>query len=269
MLLPLAFSIYYREPDTLAFIISASISIVSGLLIWRFTPIGEGKLSRREAIMMVAGGWVLASAFGSLPYVLAGTFQNYLHAYFETMSGFTATGATLIADLESQTHGILLWRNLTQWLTGMGIITLFVALFPILGMGAAYLVEAEMPGLQAERLTPRIRDTAKAVWLLYLGFSAAEIILLWVAGISLFDAITVTFGTMPTGGFCARTASIGAFNNLFVESIVIFFMVAAGVNFGLYYFLLWKRQPKRLFTNPEFRLYITLLIGVSIFVTLD
>ena len=269
MLLPLAWSLYYREPEYLAFAISMGLSIGSGWLLWRLTPAGKGRLSRREAIMLVAGGWILASAFGALPYELAGTFQNYLNAYFEAMSGFTTTGATLLASIESQPHGILLWRSLTQWLGGMGIITLFVALFPILGIGAARLVEAEMPGLQAERLTARIRDTVKAVWLLYLGFSGLEFILLCLARMPVFDALTVTFSTMPTGGFTPTNLSIGTYNSLFIEGIIILFMMVAGVNFGLYYFLLWKRQPGHLFSNPEFRLYIALLIGASLFIALN
>jgi len=269
MLIPLGFSLFYGESDYLAFAISIGISIVSGLLLWRLIPVGEGRLSRREAIMIVAGGWVLASAFGAIPYILAGTFQGYLNAYFEAMSGFTATGATVITSIESQPHGILLWRSLTQWLGGMGIITLFVALFPMLGIGAAHLVEAEMPALQAERLTARIRDTAKAVWLLYLGFSASEVILLWLAKMPLFDSLTVTFSTMATGGFTPRTESIGYYNSPLIEGIVILFMIIAGVNFGLYYFLLWRRQPGRLFNNPEFRLYIALLIGASALVAAD
>ena len=269
MLLPLAWSLYYREPDSLAFAISMGLSIVPGLLLWRLTPVGEGRLSRREAIMLVAGGWILASAFGALPYELAGTFQSYLNAYFEAMSGFTTTGATVLASIESQCHGILLWRSLTQWLGGMGIITLFVALFPIFGIGATHLVEAEMPGPQAERLTARIRDTAKALWFLYLGFSALEFISLWVARMPVFDALAVTFSTMPTGGFTPTSLSIGYYNSPLIEGIIIFFMMVAGVNFGLYYFLLWKRQPGRFFSNSEFRLYIALLIGACLFITLN
>ncbi len=269
MLLPLAWSLYYREADSLAFAISMGVSVGSGLLLWRLTPVGEGRLSRREAIMLVAGGWILASAFGALPYELTGTFQSYLNAYFEAMSGFTTTGATLLASIESQPHGILLWRSLTQWLGGMGIITLFVALFPILGIGAAHLVEAEMPGLQAERLTARIRDTVKAVWFLYLGFSGLELILLCLARMPVFDALAITFSTMSTGGFTPTNLSIGAYNSLFIEGIVIFFMMLAGVNFGLYYFLFWKRQPGRLLSNPEFRLYIALLIGACLFIALN
>ena len=272
MLLPLAWSLFYRERDSLAFVISAGISVVSGLLLWRLTPVGKGRLSRREAIMLVAGGWILASAFGTLPYVLAGTFPSYLDAYFEAMSGFTTTGATvfdpLVNSIESQPHGILLWRSLTQWLGGMGIITLFVALFPMLGIGAAHLVEAEMPGPQAERLTARIRDTAKAIWLLYLGFSILEFISLWLAKMPVFDALTITFSTMPTGGFTPTTSSIGAYNSL-AQGIVTAFMVVAGINFGLFYFLLWKRQLRRLVTNSEFRLYIALLIGACLFIALN
>lgn len=270
MLLPLGWSLYYNEPVSSAFAISIGISVGSGLLLWRLTPGGEVRFSRREAIMLVAGAWVLASAFGAIPYELAGTFSSYLNAYFETMSGFTATGASVLNAIESQPHGILLWRSLTQWLGGMGIITLFVALFPIFGIGAAYLVEAEMPGPPAERLTARIRDTARSLWLLYLGFSGLELILLWQAGrVPIFDALTVTFSTMATGGFTAKSLSIGAYNSVIVEVIVITFMTLAAINFGLYYFFFWKRQPKRLFSNPEFRLYISLLTGASIFIALN
>lgn len=269
MVLPLAWSLYYREADSLAFAVSIGLSVVPGLLLWRLTAVGEGRLSRREAIMLVAGGWVLVSAFGALPYMLAGTFPSYLDAFFESMSGFTTTGATMLTSIESQSHGILLWRSLSQWLGGMGIITLFVALFPILGIGAVHLVEAEMPGPQAERITARIRDTAKSLWLLYFGFSGLELILLWLARMPLFDALIVTFSTMPTGGFTPTTLSIGAYNSPFIEGIIIFFMVAAGINFGLYYFLLWKRQPGRLFGNPEFQFYIALLIGFSALIAAD
>jgi len=272
MLLPLFWSIYFQEPDAKAFAISMAISIGSGLLLWRLTPLGAGerRLSRREAIALVAGGWITASLFGALPYILSGALPSFLDAYFEAMSGYTTTGATVFTSIEIQCQGILLWRSLTQWLGGMGIIMLFVALFPILGIGAAHLAEAEMPGgQQGERLTARMRDTAKALWLIYLGMTITEFILLLIAGMSAFDAITVTFSTTPTGGFAPTALSIGTYNSLLIEAIVIFFMIAAGVNFGLYYFLMWKRQPMRLLKNPEFKLYIALLIGACLFITLN
>jgi len=270
MLFPLGLSLYYNEPDFLAFAISAGITVGSGLLLWRLTPGSEGRLSRREAIMLVAGAWVLASAFGAIPYELAGTFPSTLDAYFESVSGYTTTGASVLASIESQPHVILLWRNLTQWLGGMGIITLFVALFPLLGMGAAYLVEAEMPGPQTERVTARIRDTVKALWTMYLSFSALEFLLLWQAGkMPPFDSLIVTLGTMPTGGFSITALSIGAYNSVVVEGIVTTFMVLAGINFGLYYFLFHKRQGRRLFTNPEFRLYIGIIAASTVLIAVN
>ena len=269
MLIPLVWSLLDGEPCWQAFAISSGVSIGLGLLVWRLVPVGEGRLSRREAILLVTAGWILASIFGTLPYALAGTFTSYLDAYFEAMSGFTTTGATVLASVEGQFHGILLWRSLTQWLGGMGIITLFVALFPMLGIGAAHLVEAEMPGPQAERLTPRIRDTAKTIWLLYLVFTLLEFALLSAGGLRVFDALTVTFSTMPTGGFTPVNLSIGAYNSLFVECTIIFFMAMAGINFGLFYFLLWKRQARQLISSRELRLYFTLLAGACLLIALD
>ncbi len=269
MFFPLIWSFYYHDPDWLAFVLSMGITVAAGLLLWRLTPASKERITRREALLLVTGSWVLASAFGALPYKLAGTFSSYLDAYFEAMSGFTTTGATVLTSIEGQPHGILFWRSFTQWLGGMGIIMLFVALFPILGIGAAYLVEAEMPGPQMERLTGRIRDTARVLWELYFGFTVLEIGLLWLTGIPLFDALTIAFGTMPTGGFLPKNLSIGAYNNVFIESIVIFFMGVAGINFGLYYFLLWRHQPRRFFSNPEFQLYIILLVGAILLIALD
>ncbi len=269
MLIPLAWSLVQGEAAASAFAISAAISLGAGGFAWRLVPRGEKSLLRREAILVVVGGWLVVSLFGTLPYLFAGTFPGFLDAYFEGVSGFTTTGATVLTDITAQQQGILLWRSLTQWLGGMGIVTLFVALFPILGIGAAQLVEAEMPGPQAERLTPRIRDTAKAVWLLYLGFSGLELVMLLIARLPLFDALTVTFSTMPTGGFTATNLSIHSYNSPFVEGIVIFFMVIAGVNFGLFYFLIWKRQMRQVLKSSEFRVYLGLLAGMTLLIALD
>ncbi len=269
MLIPLAWSLFHGEAAASAFAISAGISLGAGGLAWRLVSPGERSLLRREAVLVVAGGWLLVSLFGTLPYVFAGTFTSFLDAFFEGVSGFTTTGATVLTDIAAQQQGILLWRSITQWLGGMGIVTLFVALFPILGIGAAQLVEAEMPGPQAERLTPRIRDTAKAVWLLYLGFSGLELVMLLIARLPLFDALTVTFSTMPTGGFTATNLSIQSYNSPLVEGIIIAFMVIAGVNFGLFYFLIWKRQARQVLKSSEFRVYLGLLAGVTLLIALD
>ncbi len=269
MFLPLVWSLIKGESCSLAFGISIGITVGCGLLLWQLIKTGDSKLSRREAIFMVASSWVFVSVFGALPYIISGTLPNIMDAWFESVSGFTTTGATVLTSIEDKQQGIILWRGLTQWIGGMGIITLFVALFPLLGIGASHLVESEMPGPQAERLTPRIRDTAKTVWILYVGFSVFEIILLLIAGLSAFDAITVTFGTMPTGGFAPVNMSIESYNSLFVDIVVIVFMTIAGVNFGLFYFLVWKRQVKQLIQNAEFRLYIGLILISTVLVAIN
>jgi len=269
MLIPLIASLIYGDADSLAFATASAVSLVFGLFLWRLTGKTQRRLSQREAIVLVVGGYITAFIFGSLPYLLSGIFPSYLDALFESVSGLTTTGATVLTSIDSQGHGILLWRSLTQWLGGLGIITLFVALFPVLGIGASRLVEAETPGHQGERLTGRIRDTAKALWLLYIGLTGLEFVLLLIARLPAFDALSLTLTTIPIGGFTPADASIGAYNSMFVEGIIMFFMVAAGVNFGLYYFLLWKRQPGRLLRNPEFRAYLLILIGAVILVNWD
>jgi trk system potassium uptake protein TrkH len=270
MLFPLGWSLYYHEPVSQAFATSIAVTTGTGLLLWRLIPAIEGGLSRREALTLVTTSWVIASAFGALPFKLAGTLPSYLDAYFEAMSGYTATGASVLTSIESQPQSILLWRGFTQWLGGMGIITAFVAVLPLFGIGVARLVEAELPGPQKEKLTARTRDTVRVLWYLYIGFSILQFLLLWQAGkIPAFDALTITFGTMATGGFCAKDLSIGAYNNVIVEVIVIAFMVIASINFSLYYSFLWKREPKRLFSNPECRLYIVLLTAGSILIALN
>lgn len=269
MLIPFIWCLIKGESCSLAFGISIAITIGTGIVFWRLIKIDDNKLSRREAIVLVAGSWILVSVFGSLPYIISGTFPNIMDAWFESVSGFTTTGATVMTSIEDKQQGILLWRGLTQWIGGMGIITLFVALFPLLGIGASHLVESEMPGPQAERLTPRIRDTAKTVWILYVGFSTLEFILLLVAGLPVFDSLTVTFGTMPTGGFAPVNMSIESYNSLFVDIIIIIFMTIAGVNFSLFYFLVWKRQVKQLIQNAEFRLYIILILVSSALIVVN
>ncbi|MFW0858611.1 MAG: TrkH family potassium uptake protein [Dehalococcoidia bacterium] len=269
MLLPLAFALYYGGGDSLAFVLSIVVTISTGLILWHLVPRGKEGISRREALFLVALIWVVASAFSALPFWLGGMFESFLDAYFEAVSGLTTTGATVLYPIETQPHGLLLWRSLIQWLGGMGIVMLFVALFPILGIGAAHLFEAEIPGPQVERLTARIRDTAKILWQAYLGLSLLQVLLLLLAGMSLFGALVTTFSTMSTGGFLHRDLSIGAYANPVIEGIVAFFMIAAGVNFGLYYILLWQRRPQRFFANVELRAYFAFLFGAILLVGID
>jgi trk system potassium uptake protein TrkH len=269
MLLPMAFAFYYGGADSLALVLSLVVTFSTGLLLWRLIPRGKEGISRREAILLVALIWVVASAFSALPFRLGGAVECFLDAYFEAVSGLTTTGATVLVDLEAQPHGLLLWRSLTQWMGGMGIVMLFVAIFPILGIGAAHLFKAEIPGPQMERLTARIRDTAKILWQVYLILSLLQVLLLLLVGVSVFEALTITFSTMSTGGFLHRDLSIGAYDSPLIEAIVAFFMMAGGVNFGLYFMLLWRHQPRRFFANLELRAYFAFLLGAVLFIGID
>lgn len=216
----------------------------------------------------MVGGWVLASLFGALPYLFTGTLLHPVDALFEAASGFTTTGATVLVDIEGVDRGVLFWRSFSQWLGGMGIIVLFVALLPELGAGTRFLYKLEVPGPTAQALRPRIRDTAMVLWKIYLLFTVAEVALLWICGLDLYDSLTHTFSTLSTGGFSPRNASIAAFESPLVHLVIIVFMILAGGNFSLYYGIRVGRGWN-LFLDPEFRLYVLLLGGATVVVAAD
>lgn len=257
--LPILVCLWYQEGRAaLAFL---ATSVLTGLLGGLMILVGEaGELYRREGILIVAGGWMLASLFGALPYLMTGVVETVPDAIFESASGFTTTGATIFNDIEAAGRGVLFWRSFTQWLGGMGIIVLFVALLPELGPGARFLYKLEVPGPTAETLHPRVTDTAAVLWRIYLYFSVALTTLLMLAGMDLYDALTHTFSTLSTGGFSPRGASVAAFQSPLIEVIIIVFMFLAGANFSLYYGL--RRLGFRsLWLDAEFRIY---LIGTCV-----
>ncbi|MGE5618886.1 MAG: TrkH family potassium uptake protein [Sphingomonadaceae bacterium] len=271
MLVPFGVSVLYGESDRLALLTSALITAAVGGTAWVLTRKQPGPMMRKESFLVVALGWALASAFGALPYMLAGTFTSFVDAYFEAMSGFTTTGSSVLADIEAQPHGILLWRGFTQWLGGMGIIALFIALVPLTRIGAAgasSLFEDEAPAPQVDRVTPRIRDTAKALWVIYSVMTLALVILLVLVGMPLFDSIANTFGTMATGGFSPRNASIAYYRNPAAEWIIVAFMALAGTNFGLYY-LMWRGKIRKALADTELKVYFAILAGCSLLVAID
>ena len=249
------------------FLISATTTATVGLILVGLAGKTVGELYRREGILIVVGGWVLASVFGCLPYVLSGALPNFVDALFEAASGFTTTGATVLVDIEAPSRAVLFWRCFTQWLGGMGIIVLFVALLPELGPGARFLYKLEVPGPTAEALHPRIHDTAAILWKIYLGLTVIETGLLMMAGLDLYDALTHTFSTLSTGGFSPRAASTAAFSPL-VQTIIIFFMYMAGANFSLYYGILTRRSWS-FFRDSEFRLYTAILLFASLAVGMN
>jgi trk system potassium uptake protein TrkH len=264
LLVPLLCSLLYREwGGALTFFLSALLTAACG---WglRVVGQGDGDLYRREGVLIVVGGWLVASLFGALPYLISGTISHPVDALFESASGFTTTGATVLTDIAGQERGILFWRSFTQWLGGMGIIVLFVALLPELGPGARFLYKLEVPGPTAEALSPRIRDTALVLWKLYLGFTVVQTVLLWLAGLNLYDSLTHTFSTLSTGGFSPRNESVAAFESMpLVVVIITVFMILAGGNFSLY-FGLRRGKFSTLWRDPEFRLYLTLILGASV-----
>lgn len=263
MTAPLACALLYGEvDDALAIAGAAVVAALSGLLMWRQGRTGGLDLYRREGILIVVGGWVLASVFGALPYLFAGTLTSPLDALFEAASGFTTTGATVFTDIEAHGRGILFWRSFTQWLGGMGIIVLFVALLPEVGPGARFLYKLEVPGPTAEALRPRIHDTAGILWRIYLGFTVAETVFLMLCGLSLYDALTHTFTTLSTGGFSPNNGSIADFANPWVHVVIIVFMVLAGGNFSLY-FGLRRHRGVNLLRDYEFRLYLGIMAVAS------
>ncbi|MEE8409407.1 MAG: TrkH family potassium uptake protein [Myxococcota bacterium] len=223
----------------------------------------------REGFAVVTFSWLAMVAVGALPYLLTGVTGSLTDAYFETMSGFTTTGATIFPRVEVIPHGVQFWRCMTQWLGGMGIVVLSVALLPMLGAGGYRMLKAETPGGVAfERERPRITDTAKQLWALYLTISAVQVVLLRVSGMTWFDAFCHAFTTMSTGGFSPHTESIAFFDSPMIQWIIIVFMFAAGVNFSLYAMLL-RGQPRRVVGNHELRLYVTIMVAcvlVGVFV---
>ena len=255
-LVPALCSLLYRELATLnSFLICSTVTAVVGLAMTRLG--GAGQVYRREGTLIVVGGWVLASIFGALPYLLTGTLTSPADALFEAASGFTTTGATVLMDIEAASRGMLFWRGFTQWLGGIGIIVLFVALLPELGPGARFLYKLEVPGPTSEGLKPRIKDTAMVLFRLYLLLTALETVLLLLCGLSLYDALNHTFTTLSTGGFSPRAESIAAFSPV-VHVVIIVFMILAGGNFSLYYGLR-QRRGWNLLRDVEFRLYLAIM----------
>jgi trk system potassium uptake protein TrkH len=267
MLLPIPFSIYYGEADFWYFIISAVITFSIGFLSFKLTK-RERDVRAREGFAIVTLGWTFFSLFGCLPFLLSGEISSLTDAFFETMSGFTTTGATILNDIEKLPHGLLFWRSLTHWMGGMGIIVLSLAILPFLGVGGMQLFKAEVPGPVPDKLTPRVTETAKILWGVYLLISALETILLMFGGMNLFEALCHTFGTMATGGFSTRNASIGYYNNAYVQYVVIFFMLLAGTNFSLHYRFL-KKEVNAYHRNKEFLFFIGLVIGATLFIGFD
>jgi len=258
-IVPLVIALYYGE-DWRIFLYSLLITITIGLLL-EFGFRTSKVIERSDGFTIVSFTWLLIPLFGALPYLFLGL--GFVDAFFEAMSGFTTTGATILKVVEELPKSALLWRSLTQWLGGMGVILLFVAILPRLGVGGSQLFDREFPGPLPERLRPRFSTTARLLWIIYVGFSVAQIALLYFwARLELFDSVCITFATMPTGGFTPTTASIAAYGNPLAEYIIMVFMFLAGMNFITHYQIL--RGNWRAIKNEEFKLY-AIILAAAIF----
>jgi len=264
MLSGISFAVYYDE-SIFPLLISAIITGLVGLTTWFITKKNDKKnIGKREGYLIVSLTWVIISIFGTLPFIFSGSIINFSDAFFETISGFTTTGATILTDIESLPRNILYWRAMTHWIGGMGIIVLTVAILPFLGIGGLQLMIAEMPGITPDKLHPRITETAKRFWAIYVIFTVAEVLLLWVGEMDFFESVCHSFATMATGGFSTRNNSIADFMP-YSQYIIIIFMFIAGTNFTLHYFMM-HRQFNKVKSNEEFRMYSWIIGVISIFI---
>ena len=239
------------------------LALVLGVVVMISTRNHRKEIQKKEGYIIVTFGWIFMALIGTLPYLFTGAIPNFTDAFFETMSGFTTTGASIVHDIEALPQGVLFWRSITHWIGGMGIIVLAIAILPLLGIGGMQLFAAEAPGPSGDKLHPRITDTAKRLWYIYVGYTLAETILLWAAGMSFFDAINHSLSTLSTGGFSTKNASVAYWNDQpLIQYIIMFFMFLAGTNFVLSYFA-FKAKFSKIFRDEEFRLYSIFIIGLT------
>ncbi len=266
MFMPLGFSIYYKDGAQLGFIIPSTIGITLGLFGILSLKTTKDQLSKKDGFLLVTLSWIIISLIGSLPYIIS-AHLSITNAFFETMSGFTTTGASILTDIESLPKSVLFWRSLTHWLGGMGIIVLAVAVLPILGIGGIQLIKAESPGPTVEKISPRITETAKYLWFVYFMFSVIETILLLLGGMDLFDALTHTFGTMATGGFSTKNTSVAYFHSAYIDWVITIFMFIAGANFSIHFKLLTGKFSS--LKDNELRFYALIVIIAVLLVSID
>jgi len=279
MVVPIFISLAYGESDLNGLLYSAAICIGVGSPIWLMTR-HKRPLTNRDGYAIVTFSWIITAVAGALPFYFSGAIPNITDAFFESMSGVTTTGASIIGNtmtlpnlpngIESLPHGILFWRSFIQWIGGMGIVVFYIAILPLLGVGGVQLFKAEVPGPVADKITPRVRETAKILWMVYLGFTAVQIVLLHINGMPWFDSICHSFTTMPTGGYSTKNASIGYYDSMAIQYIIIFFMFLAGINFTLHFHAIMGNM-KSYFRDKEFLTYFGIIIvaGFLIFLSIS
>ena len=267
MIIPALIAWGYSEPDLAGHLKSSAICVLVGLPIWFFTRKNRS-LNSKDGFAIVTLAWILVALAGAQPFYLTGAIPNFTDAWFESMSGVTTTGASIIGNIEtlpnlvngieSLPHGVLFWRSFIQWIGGMGIIVFTIAILPLLGVGGVQLFKAEVPGPVADKIRPRVREAAKILWMVYVGFTFVQMLLLGLAGMPWFDSVCHALTTMPTGGFSTQNASIAAYSNPLIHYIIIFFMFVAGVNFTLHFRAITGNYKVHL-KDYEFRVYLSII----------
>lgn len=267
MFIAVPFSIYYQETAKWGILFAGLLTVTIGFLLWFFNRNAEKNLQKKEGYLIVTLGWLVLSFTGMLPYLFTGSIPSVTDAFFETISGYSTTGSSILQEIEAMPKGILFWRSSTHWIGGMGIIVLTIAILPLLGIGGMQLFMAEAPGPSADKMHPRITETAKRLWLLYFSLTFTEFFLLKIAGMTWFDAINHAMATMSTGGFSTKNASIAHYNGQpLIQYIIIAFMFIAGTNFVLTYFAL-KGKVSKILKNEEFKYYFLITLAVTIVIT--
>ncbi len=267
MMTGLPFSFLYADSSGLSLLYASLITFTTGAFLHFTLKNGHKNISKREGYLIVTLTWVCTSVFGSLPFIFSGAIPNITDAFFETMSGFTTTGASILNDIEAVPKDILFWRSMTHWIGGMGIIVLSVAILPVLGIGGMQLFVAEMPGPTPDKLHPRITQTAKRLWGIYVLLTFAETVLLMFGGMDIFEALCHAFGTMATGGFSTQNDSVTSFSP-YIQYIIIVFMVLAGTNFTLHYYALMGKFGQ-VWKNEEFKYYLSILFFVTLIISVS
>jgi trk system potassium uptake protein TrkH len=260
------FQLMDGQSDFYAILYSGLFTFIIGLFIFVYTRKATKNTTKKEGYLVVSLSWIVISIFGSLPFYLSGYFISYTDAFFETMSGFTTTGASILNDIEAVPQGLLFWRSLTHWIGGMGIIVLSLAILPLLGIGGMQLFSAESPGPTTDKIHPKVREMAKRLWAIYVILTLIQTGLLMLGDMSFFDSICHSFATMATGGFSTQNTSVAAYSP-YIQYVIIIFMILAGTNFALHYFML-KRKFSKVKSSEEYQLYMGIIIGVTLLISL-
>lgn len=268
MIIPIITSYIYDQRDLNSFLHAFIITTSTGLLFSIASISAKREVNMQTSYLIVALSWIIFSIFGSLPFYFSGDFPSYTDCFFETISGFTTTGASILNNIEELSPEILMWRSLIQWMGGMGIIVLTIAILPILGVGGMQLYSAESPGFTTDKIHPKIREVAKKMWMLYCGFTLAEILLLWLGDMNLFDSICHALTTMATGGYSTKQASIAHWDSAYIQYVITVFMCVAGINFSVLY-LLFHGKIKEIISKDETKWYLSVILLATGIVTIS